>query len=183
MMLWWVEVYYTFIRSFIINHCAAGPVCIRLEIINNVCTGGLVFIGPKPSVDLILTSLYYFLTFSGLFVFFSYLHRFCRAHRMFLYADGIFNYDRWKPTRYAVKSPIWIAPNRKKKKNVSRLVFQFIQARCYSDNEDIGGAGPTGDAPTTCRWSAILLPTKVPIILEVWRGLNFSGWISGLLPD
>ena len=28
---------------------------------------------------------------------------------------------------------------------------------------------PTGDAPTTSEWSTILLPTKVRLILEVWR--------------
>ena len=37
------------------------------------------------------------------------------------------------------------------------------------ENEDVVGAAPTGDAPTTSEWSTILLPTKVRLILEVLR--------------
>ena len=37
------------------------------------------------------------------------------------------------------------------------------------ENEDVVGAVPTGDAPTTSEWSTILLPTKVQLILEVWQ--------------
>ena len=37
------------------------------------------------------------------------------------------------------------------------------------ENEDIVGAAPTGDAPTTSEWSTILLPNKVRLILETWR--------------
>ena len=37
------------------------------------------------------------------------------------------------------------------------------------ENEDVAGAAPTGDAPTTSEWSTILLPTKVRLILETWR--------------
>ena len=33
--------------------------------------------------------------------------------------------------------------------------------------EDVVGAAPTGDAPTTSEWSTILLHTKVRLILEV----------------
>ena len=36
-------------------------------------------------------------------------------------------------------------------------------------NEDVVGAAPTGDAPTTSEWSTILLPTKMRLILETWR--------------
>ena len=56
--------------------------------------------------------------------------------------------------------------------NVSRPVLQFALSNplkpCVKLNEDLGGA-PTGDAPTTCEWSTILLPTKVRLILETWR--------------
>ena len=57
--------------------------------------------------------------------------------------------------------------------NVSHLVFaivftQSIEARHQVVNEDVVGAGPTGDALTTSKWSIILLPTKVAFILEVW---------------
>ena len=42
-----------------------------------------------------------------------------------------------------------------------------IEARCYVNNENVVGAAPTGDAPTTFEGSTILLPTKVPLILDV----------------
>ena len=41
-----------------------------------------------------------------------------------------------------------------------------------SGNEDVAGAAPTGDAPTTSEWSTILLPTKVRLILEVLQYVN-----------
>ena len=40
---------------------------------------------------------------------------------------------------------------------------------CYAKNEDVVGAAPTGDAPTTSEWSTIIFPTKLRLILEVWR--------------
>ena len=49
------------------------------------------------------------------------------------------------------------------------IFMQSIEARCSVENEDVVGAAPTGDAPTTSLWSTILLPTKVWLILEVWR--------------
>ena len=53
--------------------------------------------------------------------------------------------------------------------NVTHLVLQFsIEARCWVENEDVVGAAPIGDAPTTSEWSTTLLPTKVWLILEVW---------------
>ena len=54
----------------------------------------------------------------------------------------------------------------------SRLVVVFAQSngvRCEVENEDVVGAAPTGDAPTTSEWSTILLPTKVRLILDTWR--------------
>ena len=33
-------------------------------------------------------------------------------------------------------------------------------------NEDIVGAKPTGDAPTTSEWSTIVLPTKLRLIFD-----------------
>ena len=41
-----------------------------------------------------------------------------------------------------------------------------------SKNEDVVGAAPTGDAPTTSDWSTIVLPTKVRLILDVFRYLT-----------
>ena len=36
------------------------------------------------------------------------------------------------------------------------VVFaQFIEAKCWVENEDVVGAAPTGDAPTTSDWSTI----------------------------
>ena len=43
---------------------------------------------------------------------------------------------------------------------------QSIEARCYVEYEDVVGAAPTGDAPTTSEWSTILL---MRLILEVLR--------------
>ena len=45
----------------------------------------------------------------------------------------------------------------------SRLAIVFaqsIEARCYVENEDVVGAAPTGDAPTTSEWSKILWPIR-----------------------
>ena len=56
-----------------------------------------------------------------------------------------------------------------------RLAVVFAkssEARCYVENEDLVGAAPTGDAPTTSEWSTILLPTKVRLILETLRYAN-----------
>ena len=44
--------------------------------------------------------------------------------------------------------------------NVSRLGLQlvlrnFVEAMCWVVNEDVVGAAPTGDAPTTSEWSTI----------------------------
>ena len=46
---------------------------------------------------------------------------------------------------------------------------QSIGAKCLDENEDAIGAAPTGDGPTTSGWPTLLLPTKVPLILEMWR--------------
>ena len=53
----------------------------------------------------------------------------------------------------------------------SRTAFfaESLEARCQVENEDVVGAAPAGDAPTTSEWSTILLPTKVGLILEVLR--------------
>ena len=54
--------------------------------------------------------------------------------------------------------------------NVSFLVLPFSLPNPLSqvDNEDLVGAAPTGDAPTTSELSAMILPNKVRLILEVW---------------
>ena len=57
---------------------------------------------------------------------------------------------------------------------VSRLALQLslpnpMKSGVPVDNEDVVGATPTGDAPTTSEWSTILLPTKMCLILETWR--------------
>ena len=61
------------------------------------------------------------------------------------------------------------------------IILQYIEAKCSVENEDIVGAAPTGDAPTTSEWSAIELPTIVRLILETWRytvNLAPYTWIS-----
>ena len=53
----------------------------------------------------------------------------------------------------------------------SRLEFFFaqsIEATRQVENEDVVGAAPTGDAPTTSEWSTTLLPTNVRLILQIW---------------
>ena len=50
---------------------------------------------------------------------------------------------------------------------------QWVKAMRSVENEDVVGAAPTGDAPTTSEWSAILLPSKVRLILENWRYIPF----------
>ena len=50
------------------------------------------------------------------------------------------------------------------------VVFvQYIEAKCEVENEDVVGAAPTGDSPTTYEWSTMLSPTKARLILEVLR--------------
>ena len=40
--------------------------------------------------------------------------------------------------------------------NQLAVVFvQHIETRCEVENEDVVGAAPTGDAPTTSDWSTI----------------------------
>ena len=56
----------------------------------------------------------------------------------------------------------------------SRLVLQLSLANPLKPgvklrNEDVVGAAPTGDAPTTSGWPPSVLPTKVQLILEIWR--------------
>ena len=48
-----------------------------------------------------------------------------------------------------------------------------MEPGCGVENEDVVGAAPTGDAPTTSEWSTIVLPTKVQLILETWRYAPF----------
>ena len=56
--------------------------------------------------------------------------------------------------------------------NVSRLVLQSSLPNPLKPGvkyEDVVGAAPTGDAPTTSEWSTILLHYKVRLLLEVLR--------------
>ena len=58
----------------------------------------------------------------------------------------------------------------------SRLAVVFaqsIEARYLVENEDVVGVAPTGGAPSTSEWSTTLLPTKVRLILDVWRYILF----------
>ena len=66
--------------------------------------------------------------------------------------------------------------SRNKSQNLydSRLVLELPLPNPLKpvENEDVVGAAPTGDAPTTSEWSTILMPTQVRLILqvlEVWR--------------
>ena len=82
-------------------------------------------------------------------------------------------YIFYKPSKVTVKH--LVAPNPKKRflYHLAVVFAQSIEARCSVENEDVVGAAPTGDAPTTSEWSKILFPTKVRLILEVLRYINF----------
>ena len=54
---------------------------------------------------------------------------------------------------------------------------ESLEARCQVENEDVVGAAPTGDAPTTSEWSTLLLPSQVRLVLEVLRYL-VSGYLD-----
>ena len=63
---------------------------------------------------------------------------------------------------------------------LSRLAVAFaqsIEAWCSVENEDVVGAAPTGDAPTTSEWSTSLLSTKLCLILEVWLYLRTVDYV------
>ena len=57
-----------------------------------------------------------------------------------------------------------------KLKSLFRLAVAFAQSIEASENEDVVGAAPTGDAPTTYEWWTMLLPIKVSYI----RGLTVA---------
>ena len=61
---------------------------------------------------------------------------------------------------------------------------ESLEARCQVENENVDGAAPTGDAPTTSEWSTNTLPTQVRYILEISRYLNsckpYSRWSLGM---
>ena len=67
---------------------------------------------------------------------------------------------------------------------VYMVLIYTIEVRHSVENEDVVGAAPTaptgaapvGAAPATSEWSTILLPTKVPVKLEVWR--QVTTWIA-----
>ena len=59
--------------------------------------------------------------------------------------------------------------------NGEYFVWNIERCWCHiiGENEVIVGATVTGDAPTASELSTILLPTKVPLILVVWRYLQY----------
>ena len=67
--------------------------------------------------------------------------------------------------------------------NLKYKAHQNPKLKCFSsllENEDVVGAAPIGDAPTTSEWSIIPLPTKALFILEVWQYSGITGSISWL---
>ena len=82
---------------------------------------------------------------------------------------------KWRPFCFGLNelpSSLWYKthqiPTYKRFSYCLAAVFsESLEARCQVENEDVVGAAPTGDAPTTSEWSTILLPTKVRLILEV----------------
>ena len=58
--------------------------------------------------------------------------------------------------------------------SLAAVTARSIEAMCSVENEDVVGAAPTGDAPTTSECSTILLPTKVCLILKIWQYFKSS---------
>ena len=81
------------------------------------------------------------------------------APQAILYSENkyrkISNIWRKKITKFKCSSP-----------HLAVVLAQAIDARHWVENEDVVGAAPTGDAPTTFEWSTNLSPPKVRIILE-----------------
>ena len=63
---------------------------------------------------------------------------------------------------------------------LAAVFVESLEARCQVDNEDVVGAAPTGDAPTTSEWSTILLPTMVWLILQILRYIMRPKWLNTL---
>ena len=62
------------------------------------------------------------------------------------------------------------------------VFVESLEARCQVENEDVVGAAPTDDAPTTSEWSIILLPTKVRLVLEIlWYFVQFKSIVGNQL--
>ena len=77
------------------------------------------------------------------------------------------NFYHWNLIRIcAILELVWNSP----------IVLQ-VQAYPWVENEDVVGAAPTGDAPTTSEGWTISLPTMVQLILETWR---YCIWIFAL---
>ena len=71
------------------------------------------------------------------------------------------------PTHICVTRPQWvnIRPTKFQNLKVSRLVLRLSSPNLV--NEDVVGAAPADDAPTTSEWSTILMPIKVRHMLKV----------------
>ena len=94
-------------------------------------------------------------------------------HAIILYTADTKVPDRWLQWEsYRKTSNLSRTQSQKLKCFSSRLAVVFaqsIEAKCWVENEDVVGAAPTGDAPTTSELSTILLPTMVRLLLEVLR--------------
>ena len=89
---------------------------------------------------------------------------------------GIYNYAL---NQINILSNLWYKSHQipKLKCFLSRLIVVFAhstEARCQVKNEDVVGAAPTGDAPTTSEWSTILLPAKVHLYQRFDSNLCWS---------
>ena len=52
------------------------------------------------------------------------------------------------------------------------ILNSLSHGECGFDFKCVISAAPTGDVPTTSEWLTLLLPTKVCLILEVWRYIH-----------
>ena len=56
---------------------------------------------------------------------------------------------------------------------------ESLEAIYQVENEDVVGAAPTGDAPTTSEWSTILLFTKVRLLCETaYVNINWTHLVT-----
>ena len=70
-----------------------------------------------------------------------------------------FKHDLWR-----VKSKLKLSQKQHLTPGLAVVSAKSIEAKCLIMNEDVVGAAPIGDAPTTSEWSKILLPVKVRLI-------------------
>ena len=114
--------------------------------------------------------------------------------------DDLYRYTRMECAMETYRKISNISCTNHKNLNVSHIVLQLslpgtyntqyvpvftqsIEDRYQVEDEDVVGAAPTGDAPTTSDRSEMLLPTKVWLISDDWREMLILIVMSGWNPN